>query len=318
MILTNESGIPLILAGWLVDDTYDYVDSPKFISATSLLKPTKATLLAKRVDTDSVIQDIKDYIPSTLGTAIHTGIENAWTQRYKENLAKLGYSQKVIDKIEVNPEVIDPSKNQIFFEQRSKKHFNGWVIGGKFDAVCDGILHDFKSTSVYTWIYGDKDEDYRLQGSVYKWLNPNIITEDYIRICFVFTDWQKQGIQQNPDYPPSRLMTRDIPLMTTAEIENYIKVKTSELSKYEHSPEEDMPECTDKELWRPDPVYKYYANPDNLTRATKKFDNLADANKHMAEKGKGIVIPVLGEPRRCQYCAAAPVCKQRRRYFPDD
>lgn len=319
MILSNSEDIPLVLAAWLVDDTYDHMDDPKFISATGLLKSTKENILSKRIDPDTLIKDIKDYIPTALGTTIHAGIEEAWVHRYKENLAKLGYTEKVINSIEINPKVIDTAKNQVFFEQRNKRNFNGWTIGGKFDAVCDGILHDFKSTSAYTWIYGDKDEDYRLQGSIYKWLNPSIIREDFIRICFVFTDWQKLSAKQNPNYPQSRILTKNIELLSREEIEKFIKDKTNELNKYMDASEEDIPECTDKELWRPDPVYKYYINPDNTQgRSTKNFTNLKEANDYCALKGRGTVVTVLGEPRRCQYCSAAPICKQRRRYFPDE
>lgn len=318
MILTNETNIPLILAGWVVDDTYDYQNDKKFVSATGLIKPIKSTILEARVDKDNLYKDISEYIPSALGSTIHVGIETAWTQRYKENLLKLGYNQNVIDKIEVNPSNLNPDKIQIYFEKRTKKLFNGWIIGGKFDAVCDGILHDFKSTSVYTYIYGSHDEDYKLQGSIYRWLNPEIITSDFIRICFIFTDWSKANQQQNPaNYPPSRLLTKDIPLMSIEETEAYIKAKTDLLERYVDKEEGDIPECTDAELWRPDPVYKYYANPDNMVRATKNFSSLAEANAYKTSKGKGVVVTVLGEPKRCKYCPGSPVCEQRRRYKID-
>jgi hypothetical protein len=37
----------------------------------------------------------------------------------------------------------------------------------------------------------------------------------------------------------------------------------------------------------------------------------------MKSKGKGVVLEVPGEVKRCQYCRAYSVCEQRRRYFDD-
>ena len=48
MKFTNKNNIPLSLAVWLVTDEYDYVDKPNYISATSLLKPTRQLVLSKR------------------------------------------------------------------------------------------------------------------------------------------------------------------------------------------------------------------------------------------------------------------------------
>ena len=44
-------------------------------------------------------------IPSRKGTAYHDSIEGSWlNQNYVKSMQKLGYPQKVIDKIVVNPE----------------------------------------------------------------------------------------------------------------------------------------------------------------------------------------------------------------------
>ena len=34
-----------------------------------------------------------------------------------------------------------------------------------------------------------KDREYRLQGSMYRWLNPKIITKDVFNINYIFTDF---------------------------------------------------------------------------------------------------------------------------------
>ena len=49
MIITNNHGISLPLAVWLLHDDYDYVKDENYISATSLLKSTKQIILSKRI-----------------------------------------------------------------------------------------------------------------------------------------------------------------------------------------------------------------------------------------------------------------------------
>lgn len=74
---------------------------------------------------------------------------------------------------------------------------------GKFDIVTEGLLQDVKSTSTYTWVKGGRDEEHRLQGSMYRWLHDDKITEDVIRINYIFTDWMKALATSQENYPAS-------------------------------------------------------------------------------------------------------------------
>lgn len=320
MKITNKANIPLTLAVWAVNDDYDYKSDPNYISVTTLLKPLKMILLTRRVKEEDVQNDVEDYISASLGSAIHAGIEKSWKENYKTNLAKLGYPQKVIDQVKINPEKVEPNDIPIYIEQRHVKKFKGFVIGGKYDMVSEGILQDNKSTSVYTYMLGGHDEDYKLQGSFYRWLCPDIIKEDFIRINFIFTDWQKSQAKRDPTYPQHRLVSKDIPLYSLEETEQIISAKLDQIRRFMNQDEEKIPECTDEELWRSKPKYKYYANPDKMTRSTKNFEDEQEAlNYFLNEKlGKGIIITVPGEVKRCQYCLGAAVCKQRLKYFPEE
>jgi len=312
MKFTNASNIPLPIAVWAVNDNYDYVDDPHYLSVTSLLKPVRVIILGKRVDYENLSNDVENLVASAMGTSIHDSIESAWLKNYKENLKVLGYADSVIDRFKINPETVNEGDIPIYIEQRNVKEFNGYKIGGKFDFVADGLLHDNKSTTAYKWTTGSSDEDYQLQGSLYRWLNPDKITEDFIRINFVFTDWQKLMAIKDSSYPQHRAMFKDIPLLSIPETEAWLRRKLDLVTKYWDAKEEDIPECTDEELWRTPTQYKYYANPE-ATRATKNFDNLMEANKFKAQKGKGIVKIIPGEARRCNYCSATGICSQFRR-----
>ncbi|QEP29858.1 exonuclease [Sinorhizobium phage ort11] len=328
MKITNNTGISLPLAVWLLHDEYDYINEPNYISATRLLRPLKHIVMAPRVPNEVKEMDISELIARASGHAYHAAIEKAWLNgNHVRPLKLLGYPDHVIGRVLVNPTeeelAANPDAIPVFIERRAIREVtvNGTVykVGGKFDMCAEGALNDNKSTSVWTWVYGGRDDEHKLQGSVYKWLNPKIVTEDYIRINYIFTDWQKQAAASNPKYPQSRLLKKDIPLMSDQETEEWIRWKLSMVLKYQNEPESRIPDCTDEELWRSEPQFKYYADPNKTQRATRNFDTLAEANAFMAEKGgKGIVKTFPGEVKRCGYCDIAPICEQRKGYFPDD
>lgn len=327
-MITNKTDIPLALAVWLLHDSYDHIQDENYISATALLRPLRQIILKSRVASGSRIPDLDDFVSRALGNSVHDSIEKAWTENYRKSLALLGHPPEVIERIRVNPtdDEVRGSNSiiPIYLEQRQFREIDGFVVGGKFDMVTDGILQDTKSTSAYTWVYGGKDEDYTLQGSLYRWIDAGQplpkIQEDYIRINYLFTDWQKSQARQDPNYPQSRLRAKEYPLLSLKDTESWVRNKLKLIRQYQNAPENEIPECTEADLWRSAPVFKYYADPNKTSgRSTKNFDTASEARKHQAEKGgKGTVIHVPGTPKRCQYCEAFSICNQRRQYYPDD
>lgn len=321
MKITNETGINLALAVWLLHDEYDYINTPNYISATRLMKPLRQLVLPSRIKPEEKTSDVSDYISRALGHSLHDSIEKAWKIGYKRSLKLLGYPDAMIERVAINPDPLQVEANPelipIYLEQRAIRSLGGYNIGGKFDMVAEGIVHDNKSTSAYTWLYGGRDEEHQLQGSIYRWLNPDKITADFIRICYIFTDWQKAAAKSNPNYPQSRVATKDIPLLSVEETEKWILSKIALFEQYKDVPENQLPECTDEELWRSDPQYKYYSDPTKTSgRSTKNFDSMGDARMFQAEKGgKGVVITIQGEPKRCGYCEAFDYCTQKDRYI---
>lgn len=324
MVYTNKYDLSVPMQVMLVDDAYDYDNDPMYLSATTLLKPIKQIVLAKRLP-PNISTDLADRIPMVYGTALHSAVEAAWVLRLEDNLKKLGLPNCIRKRIKVNPTIdqLTPDCIPVYLERRTKKPFRidgeTVTIGGQFDFVYDGQLYDHKSTSVYTYIHGSHDKDYALQGSIYRWLNPDIITENTVNIDFIFTDWSAKDVYKE-GYPQCRIVTKSIPLLSPVETTTYITKKVKQFLDYRHALEEDIPECTDEELWRSDTVYKYYADPKKVGgRSTKNFATILEANQYkLSKKGKGVVIPVVGEPRRCLYCSASPICQQRRKYFPDE
>lgn len=319
--VSNAHGVPLALAVWALHDEYDYVDDSSYISATTLMKPLRHILLPSRVPPDMRVQsDVIDYLARASGNAFHSAVENAWHRGYARSLRLLGYPESVIDRVKINPKDEDLTRDTIavYMELREKRQIvvNGvtYTIGGKYDMVAEGIVHDVKSTSTYTWTKGSRVDEHRIQGSIYKWLNPGKITADVIRICYIFTDWQKAMARSNPDYPQQRMVSIDIPLMTPAETEQWIRNKISLIQQFGSQPEPLIPPCSDEDLWIAPPQFKYYSDATKTDgRSTKNFDSLVEANQFCATKGKGVVKTVLGTPKRCEFCSAYPICTQENK-----
>lgn len=316
--VTNHSNLPLSIAVWLAHDDYDHDSRENHISATSLLKPLKQLILSNRVDNDAK-DDIVGLIPSAMGSSIHNGIESAWVHNYAKNLEKLGYPKRVIARIRVNPSDEDLKANPdiipIYLEVRSEKEVDGFIISGKFDFIGDGRLEDFKTTSVYTYMKGTKDEDYINQGSIYRWLNPDKVTRDDMAIQFIFTDWQGSRTRE-PNYPNMRTVEKKFMLNSVQSTDTFIRQRLATIKKYWDSPESEIPECTDEDLWRKPTVYKVYKD-ENAKRAMSGGvfeEDKRGAERFAREKG-AIVKTFPGEVVACRYCKAFEICEQKQKYL---
>jgi hypothetical protein len=310
--LTNNTQIPLALAVWLATDEYNYVSDPKQISVTSLLKPIKSIVLSMQEGV-SKSTDIADLVASKLGTAIHSSVEYAWLNpKLPEVLKSLGYPDKLVNSIRINPtsqELVDGIV-PVYLEQRVNKEIEGFTVSGQFDMVIDGSLFDIKSTGTFNYINQSNSQKYIQQASIYRWLNPTIVTNDTFSILYCFTDWSSVKAKQETDYPKSRLLQQKFQLMSIQETEQFIKDKVRQINKYVAAPHE-LPDCTPEELWMKPSVFKYYKNPDKMDRSTKNFDTYWEANQRMTEDGSvGKVVEVKGEAVFCKYCAACGSCSQ--------
>jgi hypothetical protein len=310
----NISDVPLALRPFLAKDHYDYNEDPDTISATTLLKPIRQIVLTPRVPPGDGLISLPDMLSSRMGTAIHTSIEDSWTKDLAQSLDYLGTPKSVVEKIIVNPlkEDLKPDSIPIYLEQRLSKKLGKWTITGKFDFIGEGMVQDFKTTSVWTYRNQSNNEKYTQQGSIYRWLDPELITNSHMQVNYIFMDWSSAMQKRDPKYPPNRIMAQTFPLMSITETEQFIKSKLSLIEQYMNAKEEDIPRCTDAELWRSDPVYKYYKNKQNTTKSTKNFDNQSDAYQRLAEDNNiGMVITVPGEVKACKYCPAFAVCSQK-------
>jgi len=314
--LTNQTGIPLSLAVWLSRDTYTE-HAEDVISATALTNPIRAIVLSRQnKDLDSV-GDIVSLVAAQSGTAYHDAIRQAWLDpKLNETLEILNYPKNVIDRIVVNPDkklILDSDAIVVWVEVRTEKKVGDYVISGELDFCAQGNLEDHKSTSVYAWIFDSNATNYILQGSIYRWLNPEKVTGDSVNINYIFTDWSASKARQDKSYPQKRIMSKAYPLMSIGETDTWIKDKLNSVQSLMGSSQSNLPLCTKDELWQSDSVWKYYKDPTKKTRSTKNFDNPSDAQLRLQHDGNvGEVIEVVGQVKKCAYCKVNEICDQAK------
>lgn len=325
--MTNEAGLSLAMAVWLAHDEYtngseDY-PGMDVISATSLLKPTRQIVLTNRLPEEERTEDVSQRIKSQLGHAIHNHIEGIWKHDYASAMERLGYPKKVIDAIVINPDPDDVDEDciPVYLEQRHARiiEVDGFevVVTGKFDMVINGEMQDTKVTRTFTYTAGNKSDDYIKQGSIYRWLAPKIITGDEINIQHVFMDWMTNLSKTQKNYPPSQVLESKYQLLSEHDTEVFIRNKIRDIIQNAQLDEEDIVRCTDEELWKSEPQFKYYAKPETAQaggRSTKNFDSYPAAAAHASKAGKGVVVTVPGEVKACPYCSGFAACSQRLEY----
>lgn len=316
---TNQEQIPLALAVFLAQDGYDHEED--VISATTLLKPVRQVVLAKRVPAEERLVDIAGRVASTIGTAIHDAIERAWkSDNLEQCLKELGYPTRVAQRVKVNPtpEEVAAGCIPVYMEQRAHRMVMGYKISGKFDFIGDGSVQDFKSTSTYTYINQTNKDKYPLQGSIYRWLNPEIVTQSYMYIHYIFTDWSGAKAKSEKDYPKSRVLSQKFPLLSIEETDLFVRQRVAAIHTNMHLAEDLLPLCTDAELWRKETVWKYYKDPTKTTRSTKNYDSKSEAFARFAADGAvGSVREVKGTVMACKFCDAFSVCTQKDRLIAD-
>jgi hypothetical protein len=315
---TNTRNISLAWAVWLMRDTYDYDPDPGVISATTLLKSIRQIVLArKHKDLDELV-DISMLDKSRAGTNIHDGAEAAWRdpQARTAGLKLMGFPDKVINKVTLDPteEELKDGAIPLYLEVRTKKEvgIKDYKISGQFDMVLDGQVFDYKNTSVRSWNDPEKAKDYSLQGSIYRWLNPDKIDKDFIEINYRFEDWTPYGSKDQPSF---RLMSKSFPLMTLSQTDKWIKDKISKIDHYMSKPDIELPECTPAELWQKETIYKVYKTFGAKTamRGGSKFTSRMEAETFKATKGGAEIREIPGEATACRYCKVRTLCDQAQR-----
>lgn len=276
---TNKHSLPNPLVSAIKHYFADY-DQVGDISVTGLIKPPRMRILEKRHD-DEITVDASEFLYALQGLSIHAILEKADTFNHLS-------------------------------EERMTMGCNGWTVSGKPDLLSpDMVLDDYKVTSVYAFLLGEKIE-WTQQLNLYNLLyTENGFTPTKLRITGILRDWVKRRAMQEKGYPKAGVVVREVGQWKLRQQQQLLLELVKDHGESENLKDEFLPSCTPEERWeRPT---QYAVMKKGNKRATRVFDNQesAYAFKGLTQKDSSEVVERKGESIRCKfYCRAMPFCNQ--------
>lgn len=191
-------------------------------------------------------------------------------------------------------------------EEKMTTEYAGCTIVCVPDLWEEGVITDWKITSAWSFILGDKPE-WEKQLNIYKWMyTRHGFHTDKLQIHAILRDWTKSKALANSDYPQIAFQSVDVPVWDDAKTEKMIRDWIAEL---------DLPmPCSDEERWaRP----TTWAVMENGRKTALRVLNSEDEawswlKNYDCKKGKTYnVVERPGEYIRCKsYCNVAPFCSE--------
>ena len=272
MKYTNKLGLPKVVVEAIKQDDRDYDDYT--FSVTEILNPTRIIWLKKR-HKDEIEVDVSSMIWAMLGTATHY-----ITDQY--------------------------STDESITEERLSKNIEGMTITGQFDLYENKVLYDLKTTSMWTKVYGYREE-WEQQLNIYRYLlNEAGFEVEELKIIAIYRDWSKyQGMKQGI---PNQVDTINIPMWRLDETEYFIRERLIEIKAMRDLKDENLPLCTPEQRWANST--QYAVKKPGRKSAVKLWDNMAEAQKDAAKRGKGHYVEIRqGKDKRCiDYCDCKEFC----------
>jgi hypothetical protein len=285
MKYTNNHNVAPIFCRAVVND--DYSREGADYTASDLVRPPQMLALERCHEAD-IVRDVSDDFAIFRGKGLHRELERH----------------------------ADPNS---LVEERLIVEVGHVKIGGKPDGyeVIDGvhIVYDLKSTSVWSFVYGDKPE-WERQLNIYAYLwREHGFQVDKLLIHAALYDWNRNEAKRNPDYPQTPFHTVEVPLWTQEAQEQYINKR---LDLHEGAKEVEVIglslhfPCSNEDRWKKPTTYAVMKG--NNKRATKVCDTQEQAETFIRCHKDGAKMKVevrQGFAMRCEnYCDAQPFCHQ--------
>jgi len=321
LAVTNNSNVPKELALFAIyaNTLYDQDDKQKYLSASDLIMPVRRLVYKLKTKGQQQQQtDVSALLASAKGTSHHSTMEQA---------------------LEAYNKQFDDVAKQYIIEERFGQEFGEWTIAGKFDMLTpedeDGyrMIKDLKHVSgyVYKQVMEEKDvmeqvesieesmelyphyTKFQLQLSIYAYLARNKYKlQPFGEILFMLSSKPSFG----SDIPNETAMK--FPLLPAEEVEAFMRRKIA-LVEEQLQLNEPTVYCTDKErMFRPGEYKLQRLGPSGKWSTVRgsKFDNLADFQRFVREKGRPGDQEFITEPTylACEkYCQFSEICDQYQR-----
>jgi hypothetical protein len=267
MKITNKYNLPeqLMTATKKSQRTPD----KKIISCTQLISPAWQRHLQIK-HWDEIEEDVSDRLWSILGSSVHS--------------------------------ILSTDHSNTITEERLEFAIDGVTITGQSDSYTEGgIISDWKVTSVYSFLLGDKFE-WEQQLNIYAWLwEKNGFPVTQLKINAILRDHQHSKTMSDDGYPKIPFVSKTIPLHSFEEREEFVKKRIKVHAM------DCPPMCSPEERWeRPT---KYAVMKKGRKSAVRVFDTEEEAKKLLPEVPSGYIDIRPGTNARCgQYCNVARFC----------
>jgi hypothetical protein len=218
---------------------------------------------------DEITQDVSDMIWMLFGTAFHMVMEKA-----------------------------APADGEA--EASMSMPFGDYTITGTADLYHNGVVRDYKTTSVYSSMFGVKEE-WITQLNVYRMLfEYHGKKVDKLEIHAILRDWQVNKAKFESDYPKVPYIIINVPII---DIEARV---WSWILRYD----ERVP-CSQEEKWaRPT---TYAVMKEGRKTAIRVLDTLQEAREISSRTPGSHVVERPGVNGRCEgYCTVKEFCNARR------
>lgn len=280
MIITNKNNLPESLCNAVDPNKHN---KKYHLSATTLLHGVKDIILSDR-HWDEMTDDVSNRIYALLGTAAH----------------------KIFEEADDKPGVVH--------EKEFEKAVGRYTVTGRIDRYDPETetIYDYKTTSVYKVKNADYTEWFK-QLMTYAWLMKNDgYTVKHLCIYAILRDWSKLEAKRNSDYPQTQTVTIlfDICDEDFVRIEEAINTKVSLIEKYDNSPDDEIPECTESERWAKPATFAVMK--EGRKTAVRVFEEESSAVKFIEGSKDKTGLSVVARPGinpRCQeYCNCCQFC----------
>lgn len=297
MRITNRYNLPEPLVEAVENDPYDKGESD--ITVTTLINPPQVTYL-KKIYNEELTEDASDRIWALLGSSVHGILERA-TSSEKKARAGVLVEKRLYSTIETANFALTGG---------SETTTSKLKIGGQLDHYDNGVLTDYKVTSVWAikaQLDGEAKPEWEAQMNLLAWLlDANGYDVHTLQILAIARDWQER--KGGSSGYPGRAELLEIKRWDKPRLmEHLMKTVGDHLA----SPPR---ECTELERWASEDTYA--VKKKGRVRALRVLPSHEAAMKWLEASGKprtGLKIEYRhgGKWKRCdKYCSVNQFCEQ--------
>ncbi len=271
MIITNKYNLPETI---VKAASYNFKPKEDRYSVTDVVNPPLVRHLRIK-HWDEIKEDISSKLWLILGSSVHSLLEkNTPEDSFQE--------EKLTAKVTTDKGIV--------------------TVVGKSDLWEKEIISDWKITSVYSFLMGEKPE-WEAQLNIYAWLwSMQGFNVNKLQVNAILRDWSQFKAIQDKDYPKIPFMQTDIPLWDKKTTYLYI---LNRIGLHQMTP---PPECTPEEKWQK--PTQYALKKKGAKRAIKLYNTQLEADLESDIKGKDYYVEErLGQNMRCEnYCNVNEFC----------